>query len=231
MSDGSRFEQLAQLGARLLQSGQSADARVVLSEALAIAEHLFGADSPRLIDTLALLGKAFRSESSTADAFLRAISAHERAMRIAEANQDPRLADLLVTLAHSHELAGDFDTAAARLRQALALFDPGRPNQLVFASLVHVLLKAGRASEAIAFAEASLEHAARGAFGGELLGPMVDLGLALRESGNTEGALRVFRQARDVALAREDVPELRDARRAFVAELEEWIAELQQSLR
>lgn len=225
---------LLSLGRVELAAGRWLAAKGFLAEALKQAEAEFGAESEEIIEPLMDLGKAVRSESKSAEALDEALRLQTRALGVAEkriGESDPRLPAILTRVAMTCEELHALDKAVEHLARALRLLrERGEDVSFVLVNLIHVFLGAGRGTDALPYAEEALALAERTGTEGELVGPLVDLGLALRDVGQLEDALKAFTRAHSIALARPDVPELREVRKEAEAEISSWIEELNRSL-
>jgi tetratricopeptide (TPR) repeat protein len=223
-----RIDELVKAGQEALDAGDATAARRLFQSAITMTEQNFGPSSVELIDPVAFLGNAIKRESGV-DALAQAIAAYNRALRITQEHSDPREAHLLTVLGNLYDAQGSSEEAVELLRRSLSLHESlGWKGEFTLVCLTHTLLKAGRATEALPYAEASMKLAEQSAESeDELIAPIIDVGLCLRDAGDRGGALPVFKRAHAIATARADVPELRDARASIVAEIQSWIDELE----
>jgi tetratricopeptide (TPR) repeat protein len=230
MSDD-ELDQLLRRGIDHLESGDVVQARDRFADAVHRAETVLGTDSVELVDPLMLLAHAQKLAGDES----QQLALHARALAIADEHligEPSRFASLLVSVAVTYERSGALDIAAGLLVRALA-FQRAVSEDVWFTllCLTHVLLNAGRAPEALPYAEEKLALGAkRATLEEQTLGDVLDLAMCLRDSGRRDEALPMFKRGLAIAKARADVPELRVARRNAVAEIEAWIAELERAL-
>ncbi len=222
-------------GREALLSGRSLEAKTAFMEAVELVESTCGEESEELIEPLMHLGHVLRLESKDEAALEASLAQQSRALSIAEkcfGAADPRWVHILGRIARTCEVRRRYDDAVRHLARALQIQRTcGGDVSFELVNLVHVLLNASRPRDALPYALEGLSLAERRAHrDDELIGPLLDVGLTLRESGQPEEALGFFRRALAIAVARKDVPELREARQDVEDEIRTWISELEVAL-
>lgn len=211
--------------------GRWREAEELLREAVRISEDRHGMDHTSMIEPLVLLGRAHRQQGGTEEA-VNALSIQERALAIAETSDPSQLCYVLTALALTCEQAKRVEEAVAHLRRALDIQHAAKgETSFLLVNMIHILLRAGRGAEALPFCTQALERASQGGASNEdLLGPVIDLGLCLRDAGDLVAALDAFRRALDIAAARKDEPSLREARAEALREIRGWIEETERRI-
>lgn len=206
-------------------------ARDCFADALRLAEESGGPASVETVEPLLFLAKALlaigdQDARDVAEAHLR------RALVTADAADTAAhrwLEDILKTLGLTCSRHGRPGDAIEYLERALMLVRArGGDARFELTILSHTLLDAARPIEALRYAEEILaQERASGVAEEELLGPLIDVGISLREAGRRSEALAVFRTAHVLALSRKDVPDLRAARINAANEIRAWIEQLE----
>jgi Flp pilus assembly protein TadD len=109
----------------------------------------------------------------------------------------PQLAYPFSFLGFSLAAQGRLDEAEQELHKAIAI-EPDHPYAL--ANLAHVLFASGRAVESVALYKKILELTRQGKTSGDVEGDAISLALALRESGDIEGARSAVQEVHDLLL-------------------------------
>lgn len=218
-----------------LAAGRWHPARDAFASALGLSETLYGPDSEELIEPLVGLAKCLRSISKESDSLEEAYRLQSRALDIAERRRREAthgVSAILTSMAITCEARGDYGRGVEALQRAMQMLrDVGGDTSFLLLNIVHILIRANRGDEALPYAEEALASATRDHENpGDLLGPLIDVGLSCRAAGRLHEALSAFRRARAVALARPDVPELREVRAEAVSEIDGWIAEAEHAL-
>lgn len=212
-----------------MMESDAAVARQSFADALRATEQTYGADSEETIEPLLSLAKATNAISTQSG--IEVESLLRRALATTDRVSAPAktLEDILRTLALTCRRNGFPEEAIDHLKRVLGLVEArGGDPRFELTMLAHTLLGCSRPIEALGCAERVLAlEKAWGVEDDDLLGPLIDVGLSLREAGRRGEALAVFRTAYALAIARKDIPELRAARLAANEEIRSWVEELE----
>ena len=195
----------------------------LVREALAVAQRTTEADDG-IVETILAI--------AVLSASLERGQLAKEALRLAVVHRgagDPSTIPARRLLAGLNEADGENAAALDQLLEVLAIEDSNHVDPtFTLRQVVYAMWDLGRGADAIPYAERKLAlRRSLGLLDEDLLVDVIDVGLSLRDGGRKTDALAALRHAHRIAASRADIPDLRAARASALAEIEEWIRDLE----